>query len=128
VAAIPQVRAAVLEFQRAFSRNPPGNAQGAVLDGRDIGTVVCPQADVKFFVTAPVEVRAGRRLKELRERGLEAIHSRVLQDMKARDARDAGRDVAPLVPAEDACVLDTSEMDAERVFAAALAIIKSRTR
>ncbi|MCH7693697.1 MAG: (d)CMP kinase, partial [Proteobacteria bacterium] len=67
-------------------------------------------------------------LKELRERGLEAIHSRVLQDMKARDARDAGRDVAPLVPAEDACVLDTSEMDAERVFAAALAIIKSRTR
>ncbi len=128
VAAIPEVRAAVLEFQRAFARNPPGNAQGAVLDGRDIGTVVCPQADVKLFVTAPVEVRAGRRLKELRERGLEAIHSRVLQDMKARDARDAGRDVAPLVPAEDAFVLDTSEMDAGRVFAAALAIIKSRTR
>ena len=80
VAAIPEVRAAVLEFQRAFARNPPGNAQGAVLDGRDIVTVVCPQADVKLFVTAPVEVRAGRRLTELRERGLEAIHSRLLQD------------------------------------------------
>ncbi len=128
VAAIPEVRAAVLEFQRAFAGNPPGNARGAVLDGRDIGTVVCPQADVKFFVTASVGVRVERRLKELRERGLEAIHSRVLQDMKARDARDVGRDVAPLVPAEDAFVLDTSEMDAEQAFAAALAIIKSRTR
>ncbi len=128
VAAIPEVRAAVLEFQRAFAGNPPGNARGAVLDGRDIGTVVCPQADVKFFLTASVGVRVERRLKELRERGLEAIHSRVLQDMKARDARDVGRDVAPLVPAEDAFVLDTSEMDAELAFAAALAIIKPRTR
>ncbi len=128
VAAIPEVRAAVLEFQRAFAGNPPGKARGAVLDGRDIGTVVCPEADVKFFVTAGVGVRVERRLKELRERGLEAIHSRVLQDMKARDARDVGRDVAPLVPAEDAFVLDTSEMDAEQAFAAALAIIKSRTR
>ncbi len=128
VAAIPEVRAAVLEFQRAFAGNPPGNARGAVLDGRDIGTVVCPQADVKFFLTASVGVRVERRLKELRERGLEAIHSRVLQDMKARDARDVGRDVAPLVPAEDAFVLDTSEMDAEQAFAAALAIIKPRTR
>ena len=90
VAVLPAVRAALLGFQRAFARNSPGGAGGAVLDGRDIGTRVCPDADVKFFVTASVEVRAARRLNELRARGLEAIHSRVLQDMKERDARDRG--------------------------------------
>ncbi len=126
VAVIPEVRAALLEFQRAFAHNPPGDAKGAVLDGRDIGTQVCPDADVKLFLTASVEVRAERRVKELRGRGLEAIHARVQRDMKERDARDSGRDVAPLEPAEDAFVLDTSDLDAGAVFARALEIISAK--
>ena len=126
VAVVPGVRAALLDFQRDFANNPPDGGNGAILDGRDIGTVVCPDADLKLFVTASVEVRAERRLKELRERGLEAIHSRVLQDMKERDARDGGRDVAPLVAAEDAFVLDTSDLDADAVLAAVLDFITSR--
>lgn len=126
VGAIPAVRAALLDFQRHFAHHPPDGAKGAVLDGRDIGTVVCPDADAKLFVTASVEVRAERRLKELRERGLEAIHSRVLQEMKERDSRDASRAVAPLEPAGDAFVLDTSDLDPDAVFAEALAHIRSR--
>lgn len=126
VAAVPAVRAALLDFQRSFADHPPGGAKGAVLDGRDIGTVVCPDADVKLFVTASVEVRAERRLKELRQRGVEAIPTHVLQDMKERDARDSGRDVAPLAPASDACVLDTSSLDAEAAFKAALDFIAKR--
>jgi cytidylate kinase len=128
VAAIQEVRAALLDFQRRFAAHPPGGAAGAVLDGRDIGTVVCPDATFKFFVTASPEVRAGRRVKELRERGLEAIHSRVLQDMQERDARDSSRNVAPLAPAKDAFFLDTSEMDADAVFGVALAHIQSQNR
>ncbi|MEE8393224.1 MAG: d(CMP) kinase [Rhodospirillales bacterium] len=124
ISAIAGVRSALLRFQRDFVHTPPQGAKGAVLDGRDIGTVVCPGADVKLFVTASVEVRAKRRLKELQERGLEAIHSRVLQDMRERDARDSSRDVAPLAAAKDAFVLDTSEMDADQAFAAALDYIK----
>ena len=126
VAVVPGVRAALLDFQRNFAKNPPEDRAGAVLDGRDIGTVVCPDAEVKLFVTASVEVRADRRVKELRLRGLGAIHSRVLQDMKERDARDGGRDVAPLLAAPDAFVLDTSGLDADAVFVAALDFIKSR--
>lgn len=126
VGAIPAVRAALLEFQRTFAAHPPSGAGGAVLDGRDIGTVVCPDADAKLFVTASVEVRAERRLKELRARGLEAIHSRVLQEMKERDSRDASRAVAPLEPAKDALVLDTSALDPDAVFAEALAFVKAR--
>jgi len=126
VAAIPGVRAALLDFQRAFASAPPDGAPGAVLDGRDIGTVVCPDAALKLFVTASVEVRASRRLNELRQRGLEAIHSRVLRDMKGRDARDSGRAVAPLEPAEDAVVIDTSSLDAEAVFAKTLDILQAR--
>lgn len=126
VGAIPEVRAALLDFQRRFAASPPAGAAGAVLDGRDIGTVVCPDAEAKLFVTASLEVRAARRLKELRERGREAIHSRVLRDMQERDRRDSGRDVAPLEPAEDAFVLDTSELDPDAVFAEALKFIKSR--
>lgn len=126
VAAIPEVRAVLLDFQRAFAARPPDGARGAVLDGRDIGTVVCPGADIKIFVTAGIEVRAGRRVKELRERGLEAIYARVLDEMKERDARDSGRDVAPLASADDAFVLDTSDLDAEAVFVTALDFIHSR--
>ncbi|MBT3360525.1 MAG: (d)CMP kinase [Rhodospirillales bacterium] len=126
VGAVPAVRRALLEFQRTFASDPPEGRQGAVLDGRDIGTVVCPDADAKIFVSASVEVRAERRLKELRERGLEAIHTRVLQEMKERDNRDASRAVSPLEPAEDAFLLDTSELDPDEVFTEALNFIKSR--
>ena len=128
VSAIPAVRAALLAFQRAFATRPPMGKNGVVLDGRDIGTVVCPAANAKLFVTARVEVRAERRLKELQQRGEEAIHGRVLQDMKERDARDSGRDVSPLVPADDAFVLDTSDLDADAVFAVALKYIQQHTR
>ncbi|MBB3262674.1 cytidylate kinase [Azospirillum sp. OGB3] len=127
VAVVPAVRAALLDFQRRFAATPPGGAPGAVLDGRDVGTVVCPNADAKLFVTASVEVRAERRLKELRERGIPAIPSDVLEDMKARDARDSQRTVAPLLPAADAFVLDTSALDADQAFAAATAFIGTKT-
>lgn len=126
VAAIASVRAALLDFQRAFASHPPEGAPGAVLDGRDIGTVVCPEADIKIFLTASPAVRAERRLKELRQRGLEAIPNRVLRDLKERDARDASREVAPLQPATDAFVRDTSNLDADEVFAEALQFIQSR--
>lgn len=126
VAAIPDVRAAVLDFQRDFAAHPPGGARGAVLDGRDIGTVVCPGADHKLFVTADLEARATRRFQELRERGVESIYARVLEDMAERDARDSQREVAPLVPAIDAFMLDTTELEADAAFAAALKFIASR--
>ncbi len=126
VAAIPAVRAALLDFQRRFAEAPAGDKRGAVLDGRDIGTVVCPGATVKFFVTASPEARAGRRHKELLERGEASIYARVLQEMRDRDARDSGRAAAPLRPAEDAIVLDTTEMTADAVLKAALKVIASR--
>lgn len=123
VSAVPDVRRSLLDYQRSFAANPPGGAKGAVLDGRDIGTVVCPDAEAKLFVTASPEVRAERRFLELRERGLDAIHGRVLADMKERDARDSERTVSPLEPAKDAFLLDTSDLDADGVFAAALDFI-----
>ena len=123
VAAIPGVRQALLAFQRDFAHHPPGGAKGAVLDGRDIGTVICPDADAKLFVTASLEARASRRFKELRESGAAAIYERVLQDMKDRDARDSQRRAAPLLPADDAFVLDTTALDVDRAFAEALAFI-----
>jgi CMP/dCMP kinase len=122
VAAIPAVRQALLAFQRDFARRPPG-ATGAVLDGRDIGTVVCPDAEAKLFVTASLEARARRRFKELQESGGNAIYEHVLQDMKDRDARDSQRRAAPLVPAGDAFVLDTTVLDADAALAAALDFI-----
>lgn len=128
VAAIPGVREALFAFQRNFAEAPPGNPAGAVLDGRDIGTVICPDADHKIFVEASPEIRAARRLKELQEMGREGIPARVLQDMKERDARDRSRAVAPLVPAEDAFVLDTTGLDADAVLAAALNFITSRNK
>lgn len=124
VAAIPEVRAALKDFQRSFATNPPGGAKGAILDGRDIGTVICPDADRKLFVTASVEARAERRFKELQERGEAAIYARVLQDMRERDARDAGRSDAPMVQADDAVLIDTSSMTPDEAFAAALEVIK----
>ena len=126
VAVVPEVRAALLDFQHAFAATPPSGAAGAVLDGRDIGTVVCPEAQAKLFVSASVEVRAARRLKELRQRGIAAIENDVLEDMKERDARDSRRAVAPLRPAEDAFVLDTSAMTADQAFTAAADFIRVR--
>ena len=127
VAAIPAVRAALLEAQRRFARHPPrhGNkaANGAVLDGRDIGTVVCPDATVKLFLVASAESRAERRVKELRQRGVAAIYDDVLQDMRERDARDSERRVAPLAAASDAISIDTTLLDADQVFERASEII-----
>lgn len=126
VAAQPAVRAALLAFQRGFAAAPPGGKAGAVLDGRDIGTVVCPEAEVKLFVTASPETRARRRHKELLEKGEASIYARVMQEMRERDARDSARQAAPLKPAPDATLLDTSEMDAEQVFRAALDIVAAK--
>ena len=126
---VPAARAALLELQRDFARSPVnGNrpAAGAVLDGRDIGTVVCPDAEVKLYVIADVEERARRRVKELQARGQAAIYQAVLEDLKQRDARDSGRAVAPLKPAYDAFLLDTSALDADQALAAALSIILDR--
>ncbi len=108
------------------SPRPPDGAPGAAsLDGRDVGTVVCPDADGKLFVTASLEVRAARRVKELVERGAEAIHGRVLQDMKERDTRDSERDTAPLAPAENALLIDTSTLNPDEVFGLALRLVKA---
>jgi cytidylate kinase len=127
VAAIASVRKVLVEFQRGFASHPPGGAKGAVIEGRDIGTVVCPRADVKLFLTASLESRANRRLKELRERGIAGIHSRVLRDMQDRDTRDMERETAPLRMADDAVLLDTTELSADEVFAAALAAVERQT-
>jgi len=125
VAFKPLVRSSVLEFQRFFARNPGDGFGGAVLDGRDIGTVVCPNAEKKIFVTADIEIRVQRRLKELNEKGLRVIESRVRTDLVLRDERDSSRSVAPLKPAKDAWILDTSNMDVDQAFSAALKYIRS---
>ncbi len=126
VAAHATVRAALLDFQRDFASEPPAGKAGAVLDGRDIGSVVCPDAPVKLFVTADVETRAARRHKELLDRGEESIYARVLQDLQARDARDSQRASAPLKAAADAVVLDSSTMTIDAAFQAALEIVAQR--
>ncbi|HUF87303.1 MAG TPA: (d)CMP kinase [Thermohalobaculum sp.] len=119
-AAIPQVRQALLEFQRSFARR----AGGAVLDGRDIATVVCPDADVKLFVVAADEVRARRRWEELRRRGEDPGYAAVLEDLRARDSRDSGRAVSPLARADDAHLLDTTELSIDAAVARATEIIE----
>jgi len=119
VAAIAEVRAALLDFQRAFARR----AGGAVLDGRDIGTVICPEAEVKLFVTASAECRAERRFQELSAKGMDVQFATVLADVKERDDRDRNRAAAPLVPADDAVLLDTSDLTAEQAIAAAIKIV-----
>ena len=126
VAAIPAVRTVLLELQRGFAEQPPEGKAGAVIEGRDIGTVICPEAQVKIFVTASPEARAGRRHKELLERGEASIYARVVQEMRERDNRDSGRAAAPLRPAPDAVILDTTDMDAEEAFQAALGIVASK--
>jgi cytidylate kinase len=128
VAAIPGVRAALLDYQRRYAAHPPGGEPGAVLDGRDIGTVVCPDAHVKLFVTASDSVRAGRRHKELLSRqqseGGETIDfEQVLADLRRRDAQDQSRQAAPLKPAADAHLLDTSDLAIDAAAAAAIQMV-----
>lgn len=123
VAAIAGVRAALLDYQRDFAKTPPGNLRGAVLDGRDIGTVVCPDALVKLYVTATPEVRAKRRWKDLRSLDPSATLEQTLDDIRRRDARDAGRDSAPMRPAEDAEFMDTTNLDPDAAFARACRFI-----
>ncbi len=122
VAAIPEVRAALVDFQRAFA----SRAGGAVLDGRDIGTVICPEAEAKLFVTATPEVRATRRHLELTAAGSSTDYATVLADVKERDARDMNRADAPLRPAADAVVLDTSQLSIAQAIAQAIAAISSK--
>ena len=126
VAAFPSVREALLDFQRRFARNPPQGRRGAVIDGRDIGTVVVPDAPVKIFVTANPDERARRRFAELQAAGADVIYPAVLSELEARDGRDSSRAVAPLKPADDAAILDTSTLDAEAAFRAALDIVAQR--
>lgn len=121
VAALPDVRAALLDFQKEYARRDGG----AILDGRDIGTVICPSAEVKIYVTASDQVRAERRHKELVITKPTLSVKQVLLDLQARDARDAARDVAPMKSAPDALLLDTSDMDIAEAVAQALALIKS---
>ncbi|MBR7158928.1 MAG: (d)CMP kinase [Alphaproteobacteria bacterium] len=130
VSAIPKVRKALFEVQRNFAENPyfadKTPAKGAVLDGRDIGNNICPDAEVKLFITAETKIRAERRYKELLSKGFSVIYDDVLADMEARDLRDKSRAVNPMRPAEDAYIIDTSALDIDSVFAAALAYAKER--
>ena len=126
VAAFDAVRVALLDFQRRFAQEPPAGLRGAVLDGRDVGSVVCPDAPVKIFVTASVDERARRRHAELQERGEDVMLPVVLSEIQERDERDQNRAVAPLLPADDAVILDTSALDVETAFKAALDIVARR--
>jgi len=120
IASIPSVREALLVFQRHFAQHPPSGKKGAVLDGRDIGTVICPDAPHKFFLTATPEIRAERRFKELQASGDAITFLTVLKDVKARDERDSNRATAPLKPAADAVIIDTSTKSIEAVLAEVL--------
>ncbi len=128
VAVFPEVRKVLLASQRAFARHPPAGFAGAVLDGRDIGTVVLPDAHVKFFLTGSFRTRLARRVKELRARGEPFIQARVEQDMRERDQRDRSRASAPLVAATDAHVIDTTELDADAVLEAASRHVRASLR
>lgn len=122
VGAMPEVREALIELQRDFAKRPGG----CVIDGRDIGTVICPEAEVKIFVTATPETRATRRALELKGNGAKVDYADVLADIRKRDERDANRTAAPLRAADDAIILDTTALDVEAAFETALAIVKDR--
>lgn len=126
VAALQPVRDALFAFQQTFAATPPDGAAGAVLDGRDIGTVVCPDATAKLFVTATAAARAARRHAELVARGTDVTLQNVLQDLRARDERDTNRATSPLKPAADADLLDTTELDIEAAFFAARKLVTAR--
>jgi len=128
VSAHPPVREALLDFQRQFAKSPPHGAKGAVIEGRDIGTVVCPGAEVKIFIEAALETRAQRRFDELRAAGQAVELAAVQAEMAARDAQDRNREVSPLVPADDAHLLETTDLDIDGAFAAALNIFQDATK
>lgn len=125
VAAFPEVREVLLRYQRNFAEKPPDGAPGAVIDGRDIGTVVCPNAEIKLFVTASMEERARRRAAEMRAAGRAANEAQIVEDLVARDKRDIERASSPLRQAKDAHLLDTTNLDIEAAFTAALAIVNA---
>lgn len=124
VATLQKVREALVGVQRDFARAPGEGRDGAVLDGRDIGTVICPEAGLKLYITADDAVRAERRMKELQLKGLDVTYKAVLEDMRARDARDTAREAAPLKPAADAVIIDSSDLDATRMLKLALSHAK----
>ena len=120
------VRTALVQLQKNFAANPGAPYKGAVLDGRDIGTIICPDAPAKIYIVADDAIRAERRTKELQSKGLGVTYEAVLKDMRARDARDAERQSAPMKPASDAYILDTSALDAEEVFEKALKFVSAK--
>ncbi len=124
VAVIQSVRDALIDLQKSFAKTPGSDFIGAILDGRDIGTVICPDAPLKLYITANVEIRAKRRMKELHSKGLDATYKAVLEDMRARDARDSGREASPLRPAEDAVVIDSSNLGEVEMLEIALTYAK----
>ena len=126
VSVFPAVRAALLEFQREFASHPPDGRAGAVLDGRDIGTVICPNADAKLFIDARPEIRAHRRWLELKQRRESPNEAAILKEIRERDARDSNRAASPLRAAPDALLLDTSDLDIDAAVAAALALVQPR--
>lgn len=126
IATYPKVRHTLNQLQKDFASNPGSHYKGAVLDGRDIGTVICPEANVKLFITASTEIRAKRRTKELQSRGLAVTYGAVLKDMRERDERDAGRKTAPMTQASDAIMLDTSMLNPAEMLEKALKIIEEK--
>jgi len=126
IASYPKVREVLNDLQKNFANEPGKAFKGAVLDGRDIGTVICPNADIKLFITAKTEIRAKRRVKELQSRGIAATYEAVLKDMRERDARDTERETAPMKPADDAVIIDSSDLDAGQMLDKALELIKQR--
>ena len=128
VAAIAAVRHALLQFQRDFADHPPGNSKGAVIDGRDIGTVIAPQAAAKLFVDAKAEIRAHRRQLELEGMGISRLHADLVKELMARDAADRSRPISPLRQAEDAVLLDTTDLGIDAAFAAALTLVDPKVR
>ena len=126
VATIPEVRGALLAFQRAFANNPPNDATGAILDGRDTGTVVCPHADLKIFLTANISTRARRRLEQLHKAGKNNTYAAVFKHVESRDLRDSKRALAPLKPSSDALVINTTDLGKNAVFEFARARIAAK--
>ena len=126
VAAIASVRERLLSIQREFAKASHQGKKGVILDGRDIGTVICPDADVKLFITAKDEIRAKRRMKELQSKGIDVKYGAVLADMRDRDKRDSGRKLAPLRPADDAVVIDSSDLSEDQVLEKALQVIEEK--